>query len=78
MQPIEVAARFEANGEIHPLQFIWHEQVYNVLSTGRRWRDETGLHILVMAAGERVFELIFQPDGARWFLKTPMASARPA
>lgn len=78
MQPIEVIARFEANGNIYPTQFIWRDQTYSVLSTGRRWQDETGLHILVMIAGERVYELIFQPEGMHWFLKAPGAEARLA
>jgi hypothetical protein len=78
MQPVEVIARFEANGKIHPTQFTWRDQVYNILSTGRRWQDESGLHILAMVSGERVVELIFQPDGARWFLKAPEPDARLA
>lgn len=68
MDSIEVTARFDAEGKITPLSFTWRGREYPVDSTGRRWEDEAGLHILVMAPGERVYELVFAPAARRWFL----------
>jgi hypothetical protein len=73
MEPVEVTAVFDKNGEIRPLQFTWKEQVYLVDMAGRRWTDERGQHILVMVPGDRVFELVFDPAGPRWYLMNPAA-----
>lgn len=66
--PIEVTARFEPNGEITPRSFVYQGETYPVDSTGRRWKDEDGTHILVMVHGNRVFELIYTGDEGRWYL----------
>lgn len=66
---IEVIARFDLDGKVTPLRFTWKGQDYVVEGAGRRWQAEDGLHILVMAAGERVFELIFDPRVGRWLIK---------
>lgn len=68
MEAIEVTARFDLQGQIHPLSFIRAGQAYPVTSTGRRWEDERGLHILVMAPLEQVVELVFIPAERRWYL----------
>jgi hypothetical protein len=75
MEPVEVTARWDARGEITPLSFTWQGHTYPVTSTGRRWRDEAGQHILCMAPGEQVFELVFQPMQGQWSLA--YHSARP-
>ena len=69
MEPIEVTARFDISGEIHPLSFVWQGRKYPLASSGRRWQDKDGLHILVMAPPERVFELIYMSQEGRWFIK---------
>jgi hypothetical protein len=69
MEPIEVNARFELDGKVTPLRFKWKGQDYQVEGTGRRWQAQDGLHLLVMAAGERVFELLFIPKDGQWFIK---------
>jgi hypothetical protein len=69
MHPIEVTARFGLDGQIHPLRFIWKDQVYPIESTGRRWTDEAGLHLLVLTPGGMTFELCFAPPEARWFVR---------
>jgi hypothetical protein len=69
LEAIEVTARFERDGKVIPLRFTWKGREYSVEGTGRSWHAEDGLHILVMAAGERVFELVFVPAQGRWFIK---------
>lgn len=67
-EPIEVTARFGVDGEISPRSFIYRGEKYPVDSTGRRWQDEEGIHILVMVHGNRVFELIYHPEENLWYL----------
>jgi hypothetical protein len=69
MDAIEVTVRFDALGKATPLQFSWRGREYQVDSTGRRWEDEQGQHILVMIPGGRVFEMLFSPAEQRWYLK---------
>ncbi len=68
MEAIEVTARFDASGRVTPLSFSWQGSTYLVDSTGRRWQDENGQHILVMVPAGRVFELIYVPSRKRWYL----------
>jgi hypothetical protein len=68
MEAIEVTARFDSAGKITPVEFRWQGRVFPVDSTGRRWEDERGKHILVMIPGGRVYELIFEPQEGRWYL----------
>lgn len=75
MEPVEVAALFDGTGLARPLNFTWRGQTYAVVSTGRRWTDERGQHILVMVPGDRVFELLFAPAGSRWYLLRPAGSS---
>jgi hypothetical protein len=65
---VDVTARWDTQGEITPLSFIWQGRSYVVASIGRRWRNESGQHILCMASGEQVFELVFQAAEGRWLL----------
>ena len=73
---IDVTARWNIQGEITPLSFTWQGRDYQVVSIGRRWRDETGQHILCMAPGDQIFELVFQAAHARWLIT--FHPARPA
>jgi hypothetical protein len=68
MEPIEVTARFDPTGKITPLSFEREGVRYPIDSTGRRWNDGEGLHILVMAPGGKVYELVFVAAVGRWFL----------
>ena len=68
MEPIEVTARFDEHGKATPLRFTWKGSVYQVESTGRRWADSNGQHILVMVPGGRIFELSFVNAEGRWYL----------
>lgn len=69
MEPVEVLANFDLQGEVTPKRFTLKKVEYQVVSVGRRWIDEDGLHILVMVPGERVFELLFLPGSGTWFLR---------
>jgi hypothetical protein len=68
MEPIEVTARFDELGTITPLHFTWKGGVYRVESTGRRWLDDVGQHILVMVSNERIYELTFKSGERCWYI----------
>jgi hypothetical protein len=68
MQPIEATAVFTPEGKITPLKFRWHDRLYQVESTGRRWQEGDGCHILVMTGGGQMFELLFSALESRWYL----------
>ena len=68
MEPIEVTARFDEQGMITPLHFTWKEDIYRVESTGRRWLDDVGQHILVMVSSGRIYELTFKRNEGRWYI----------
>jgi hypothetical protein len=78
MEPVEVTAVFDPEGEITPLRFSYQGRTQPVSSTGRRWEDEQGLHILVMSPDNRVFELIFSPNGRIWYLRPVAPQDRAA
>ena len=73
---VDVTARWDTQGEITPLSFIWQARDYPVVSIGRRWQDEAGQHILCMAPGDQIFELVFLAAQGRWFMT--FHPARPA
>lgn len=65
---IAVTARFDPDGQVTPLSFTSPEGTFPIESVGRHWHDDAGLHILVMAPIDRIFELIFHPTETRWSL----------
>jgi hypothetical protein len=78
VEEIDVVASFERPGVIAPVRFTWRKVSYQVTSIGRSWRDDAGYHILVTAPGEmfgspgeHVYELLYQPDAGRWWLRQP-------
>jgi hypothetical protein len=78
MEPVEVIARFDAQGRLTPLSFTWQGRSFPVDSTGRRWQDERGEHILVMVPIELVCELVFKPEERRWYVRFFSAGAKTA
>lgn len=68
MEKIEVTARFNTEGQAFPIRFVWQAQTFLVESIGRRWEDAKSQHILVMAPGGRVFELVFVFSTRGWFM----------
>lgn len=76
-ESINVLAKFDAQNQIRPVKIIWRDQTYPILSTGRRWADELGQHILVMLPGDHAYELIYTPSGEVWHLRQiGMSSSR--
>ncbi len=73
VEPSEVEARFGLAGEMTLLTFTWHGSRHAVASQGRQWRAADGWHFVVMAPGERIFELRYAPDaGGTWLvMKVP-------
>jgi nicotinamide-nucleotide amidase len=69
MEAVEVNFRYDVQGRPIPVNFTWQGQVYPVESTGRRWKDDAGEHILVMVPGEKVYELLHAEDEMRWYLQ---------
>ena len=65
---ITVEARFEPDGSIRPLNFIWRGRHHRIHAIGRQWEEDGRRHFLVMAPGERVYELIYLPKQGTWHL----------
>ncbi len=63
---IHVEARFQGDGEILPLVFVWEERRFAVLALGRQWREGLSHHFLVMTSGEQVFEITYNEDDGNW------------
>jgi hypothetical protein len=78
MEAIEVTVRFDTQGKAYPQQFVRKGQVTLLTSTGRRWRDQAGEHILVMTAEAKTYELVFDPFELRWYLNATGASPKMA
>ena len=76
LEVVEVNARRDGHGQVIPTSFIWQGEVYRVESTGRRWQDEVGEHILVMIETKKVYELVRVLDGKRWYLKPIIPGSR--
>jgi len=70
LQKIEIFSHLDASGQPQPERFILKGVAYQVEDTGRRWDDKTGQHMLVMANGNQVYELIYKPDSQAWYLKS--------
>ena len=68
MELIEVTARFEKDGKVIPVYLVRQGHRYTIDSIGRQWQAADGLHILVMTATGRMFELVFNPAESRWYL----------
>ena len=64
--PLEVQARSNAQGQVLPVSLALDGIRYRVESTGRRWQDAEGEHILVMIKGGKVFELVHATPGGAW------------
>lgn len=68
MESIEVTAHFDQQGLLTPLHFSWKGKAYRVESSGRRWTDEAGQHILVMVTNGRIYELTYRSAEGLWFI----------
>jgi hypothetical protein len=68
MDLVEVTAHFDDKGTITPIHFTWKGRLQRVESTGRRWHDETGQHMLVMVSSGRIYKLTYKSAEGRWYL----------
>ncbi len=66
--PIAVEAKFETDGSIRPLAFVWKDTRIRIASLGRRWEQDEEVHFLVMSADEKVYELAYRQKDSLWFL----------
>ena len=64
--PTRVEASFDERGRPHVHSFSWSGKRLPVTSVGRTWLDDAGRHLLVMAAGERTFELLLRRSDLAW------------
>jgi PncC family amidohydrolase len=76
--PVEVRVRSNVQGQALPVSLALDGVSYYVESTGRRWQDGEGEHILVMIKGGKVFELVHASPGGTWSARetgkaTPLA-----
>jgi hypothetical protein len=74
-QSTEVEARFGEDGGTTVLSFTWRGHKRPVVSQGRQWNAEDGLHFLVMTPGEQIVELVYAPLSGQWHIAE--ARARP-
>lgn len=65
-RPTRVEVSFDEQGRPRVRRFSWEGKMLPVTSVGRNWMDEDGRHLLVMAAGERIFELLLERSELRW------------
>ncbi len=67
-QKIEVFTRPGPDGQPQPERFIWSGLTYQVEDIGRQWDARDGHHLLVMANGSQVYELIYKTNNNTWFI----------
>ena len=66
--PIAVEARFETDGSLRPLAFMWEDEFIRVASCGRQWEQDGEDHFLVMSVNEKVYELVYLQSEGLWQL----------
>jgi len=69
MERIGVDCRFEADGRVR-VRRIQMGGAWQTVAQGRQWQDESGRHVLVMLAGERIEELLLSAGDLTWRLVT--------
>ncbi len=67
-ESIAVEARFEEDGAIFPLAFIWQGRRYSISSLGRQLEQDGERRFLVMTLNEQIYELAYQPMEGTWRL----------
>ena len=68
-EPVTVEARLTPDGQLEPRVFVWRGHRHTVASTGRRWQEAEGRHILVMTPDQHVFELVYLRDEHAWRMR---------
>jgi len=68
--PTAVEARFDEEGEITPIAFVWQGRQVRINDLGRRWTEPHGphqlRHYLVMTAAQDTFELCLDTATLQW------------
>jgi len=71
-EPVTVQARFDPEGRVHPVAFVWRDRTCHIADRGRQWLDETGEKpvrcFLVRTACGDTFELHLELSALRWIL----------
>ncbi len=67
-QTVKVRSLINFSGNIEPQALMRDNLEIPIITTGRRWQDELGMHILAMVPGEEVLELVVSKDG-NWYLR---------
>ena len=70
-KPVEVWVDIDQNGNMLPTDFSLGGVKYRIDSIGRQWIRSNRRHFLVMVPIDKVYELIFDPQEGRWFLRIP-------
>ncbi|NIS79931.1 MAG: hypothetical protein GTO14_06940 [Anaerolineales bacterium] len=68
-EPIAVEARFEVDGTIRPMAFIWQGRRYRITSLGRQWEQDSERRFLVMTSSYRVYEVAYLRQESAWRLR---------
>ena len=72
-EPIMVQARFDAQGRVWPVAFVWRNRTRYITEQGRQWvegadSDAPCRCFLVRAANGDTFELRLELKTLRWWL----------
>jgi len=81
-EPIVVQARFDHEGKVQPVSFVWRSHTRYIADLGRQWLDETGEApvrcFLVRTACGDTFELHLELPALRWVLHRAWIQPRAA
>lgn len=70
-KPVEVWVDIDQDGNMIPTDFSLGGVKYRIDSIGRQWVRGKRRHFLVMVPIDKVYELIYEPQGGRWFITIP-------
>ena len=65
-QPTAVEVLFDESGRPRVRSFSWGGKRLPVTAVGRSWTDDAGRHLMVMAPGDRAFELLLRRSDLTW------------
>jgi hypothetical protein len=68
MKTVDVECSFDSGGKVSVRRIAIDGEWIGV-EQGRQWRDEAGLHVMVLLAGSRPAELLLARDALTWQLK---------
>ena len=71
--PTAVEVHFDERGRPRVRNFLWGGKRLPVTAVGRTWLDDAGRHLMVMAPGDRAFELLLRRSDLTWrVVSTPL------